>query len=369
MSDGTSIDSCTGLVGGLVAAPFQAISLASNDKTTVQSAFTATLKMTLSRAFYYQDTINFILPSQFASATVTSSNFISFTKTAGLNNTLTLDSFPSTTSTIAPNNIITFTLTGVTNPLSTAPLTLNVTFYRSNQMYQTSTVSYSAVAGTLSSTNIVPISNFVQAAGQATITLVSTLSFPANAVLTLTYPASITASTLSSTSVTRCNLNSSIVTGSTFAVSNNQIVFSNVFSANFAGTVAITISTFINPPTTQPSAYTISVTDQSGYAVMGGSYSLTANTKVLIANSVSAGSGTVLATGVTYTLSITTNYAFTAVSIIIPSDISIGAGYGSTCAPNSFSSCSLSGQNLTFVGSLAAGSYQLSWGYTTNPSS
>ena len=62
-SDGTAIDSCSSLVTGLVAAPFQTITLTSNDNTTVQSSFTASLALTLSRAFHYQDTIVFILPT------------------------------------------------------------------------------------------------------------------------------------------------------------------------------------------------------------------------------------------------------------------------------------------------------------------
>ncbi len=47
----------------------------------------------------------------------------------------------------------------------------------------------------------------------------------------------------------------------------------------------------------------------------------------------------------------------------------MGSSFSSTCAPNSFSSCTLAGQNLTFFGTQGAGSYQLSWGYNTNPNS
>ena len=369
-SDGTQIDFCTAVVQDEVAAPFQSKSLTSNDNHTVQTAMTATLKLTLSRTFSYQDTITLLLPSEFAAVSVSSSNFgSSFTKTPGLNNTLTLSNFPSTTPTIAANNAITFTLANAQNPLSTAPIYLNVSFYRSNQIYQTSVATYSATSGTLDSLSIGPSSNFVQAVGQATITLVSSLAFPPNAVITLTYPSAISAPALSSASLTRCTLNSSIVATASYLVQNNQIVFTNIFASAFAGTVTLTLSTFLNPPTTQPSLYTLSVTDQDDYAVMTGSYSLTANTRALVSNSVSASSTIVLTPGTTYTLSITTNFPFTAVSIIVPSDISIAAGYSNTCAPSSFSQCVLVGSNLTFVGSLSAGSYNLSWGYTTNPNS
>jgi hypothetical protein len=157
-------------VTGLVAAPFQAITLASNDNTIVQSSFSARLQLTLSRTFSYQDTIVFLLPNEFLSVSVTSVNFVTMTRTPNLNQ-LTLSNFPSTPSTITANNQLTFTLGGLANPLSTAPITLNVTFYRSGQLYQTSTVSYSANAGTLTSFSIAPDSNFVQALGAATFTL------------------------------------------------------------------------------------------------------------------------------------------------------------------------------------------------------
>lgn len=357
------------MVGGLVAPPFTNITLTSNDNSTVQSSFTATLKITISKTFYYQDSVILILPSELVGVSISSSNFNSFTKTPGLNNTVTLSNFPSSPETIAANNAITFTLTNIKNALSIAPLTLNVTFYRSSQLYQTQTVSYSATSGTLSSMSIVPDSNFVRTVGQATITLISSLSFPGNSQIIVTYPSSVTVGEVGSSAVVRCTLNSTVVTGVTFSISNNQIKFSNVFSSNFVGTVSLIISAFTNPFTTQPSVYSLSVSDSSNYAVMSGSTTLTSSAKALISNSVSASSLTVLDTGVTYTISMVTNYAFTAISIIIPNELTVGSLYYSTCAPNTFSSCSLVSRNLTFVGSLSAGEQQLSWGYNTNPNS
>ncbi len=368
-SDGTYINSCTSLITGLVAVPFQSIALTSNDNSTVQSSFTASLKLTLSMPFYYQDTIVMILPPEMNSPSVSSSNFATFTRTPGLNNTLTLSNFPSSPTVITANNVITFTISNIKNSLSTAPVTLNITFYRSSQLYQTQSISYTAVAGSLTSLNILPDNNFVLTVGQATINLVSNLYFPANSQITLTYPPSVTVSDLPAQSVLRCSLNSTIVSGVTYSVSNNQIKFFNLFSSNFAGTVSMIISSFVNPFTTQPSTYTVSVTDQNNFAVMSGSTVVTANTKNLISNSVSASSYTVLSTGVTYYVNLDTNYAFTAISIIIPPEVSVGSSYGSTCAPSSFSSCSLNGRNLTFLGSLPAGSIQVSWGYNTNPNS
>jgi hypothetical protein len=351
-----------------VSAPFQGISLVSNDNTTVQSSFTATLSLTLSRAFYYQDTIVFILPTEFLSVSVTSINFATITRTPNLN-TLTLSNFPSVPSTITSNNVITFTLTNINNALSTAPLSLNVTFYRSSQMYQTSIATYAANTGTLSSFGLSADSNFVQAVGSATLTLDSTLLFPSGSTITVTYPASVTATALTSSSVTRCSLNGTIIPGATYEISSNQIIFRSIFSSSFKGIVVLIIPTFTNPPTTQPSTYQLSAQDSSGYGVMTSSFVFTANTKALIASSLGASSYMVLSMGVTYTMSITSSYGFTAVSIIVPADITISPGFENTCAPNNFSSCALVGQNLTFIGTLPAGSYALSWGYVTNPNS
>jgi len=160
-----------------------------------------------------------------------------------------------------------------------------------------------------------------------------------------------------------------MVANGSYQINNNQIIFSKIYTTNFAGTTILSIGNFLNPPTVQPSTYLISLADASGYTIMTGSYIFIASTKALLSNSVSASSLKVLDTGVTYTINIAANYGFTSVSILIPSDISIGSYYASTCAPNSFSSCSLSGNNLTFIGSLVAGNYALSWGYTTNPNS
>lgn len=303
---------------GLVAAPFQAISLASNDNTTVQSSFTGRLQLTLSRTFYYQDTIVFILPDDFLSVSVSSINFATMTKIFNLNK-LTLSNFPNPPSSIASNNVITFTLSAITNPISTAPITLNVTFYRNNQLYQTSLATYSATLGQISTFSITPDSNFVQVIGQTTLTLVSSLYFPTGSTIMITYPSTVTASDSAISSVTRCSLNGTLKSGVTYSVSFNQIKFSGVFSSNFKGTVVLVIPNFYNPLTIQPSDYALSVVDSSSYPVVSGSFTLTANTKSLISNSVSASSLTVLATGVTYTVSITTNYEFTAISIIVPS--------------------------------------------------
>jgi hypothetical protein len=95
---------------------------------------------------------------------VSSVNFATITRTPNLN-TLTLSNFPSVPSTITSNNALTFTLTNIANPLSVSPISLTVSFYRANQLYQTNTAIYQATVATLSSFSISATSNFVQAVG------------------------------------------------------------------------------------------------------------------------------------------------------------------------------------------------------------
>ena len=105
---------------------------------------------------------------------------------------------------------------------------------------------------------------------------------------------------------------------------------SNLFSSTFNGIVSIIIDSFINPTTTEPTNYRLSVQLPIGnvtYGVMTGSFDISSITRALISNVISASSFRVLDTGVTYSLTIRTNHRFTAVSIILPSEISIVAGF------------------------------------------
>lgn len=256
--DNTQIDTCITTVSNIVAAPFQSSSLSSNDNTTVQSSFTATLSLTLSRNFYYQDSIVFTLPSQFLSMQISSLNFPTFTPTANLNG-LTLTNFPSSPAILSSNNILKFIISGVANPMSTAPIYLTVSIFRNNQLYQVSTVGYAAVTAPINSFSIEVDSNFVNNVGSATFSISSGVSFPANSVIVVTYPSTIVASLISASSVTLASLNGSVVTGATFQVSNNQIIFSNIFASTFFGTVTLIIGSFINPTTVQPTTFLVSV--------------------------------------------------------------------------------------------------------------
>lgn len=133
----------------------------------------------------------------------------------------------------------------------------------------------------------------------------------------------------------------------------------------------LVIESFTNPPTVQPTTYLIQVHDPTGAAIMTGLTTITAITRAFINNTITASSYQVLRSSVTYTATIATNYGFNSVSIIVPNDITIGSGYVFSCASSFFSSCLLTGNNLTFFtpSALSAGSYQLQFGSVTNPNS
>lgn len=120
-ADGTQINTCTSTVSNIAVVAFQSATLVSNDNTIIQSDFTAKMSLVLSRNFYYLDSIQITLPSDFSNPQISSITFLSFTRTANLN-VLTLDNFPSSPEIIPSNNALTFTLSSIKNPLSTAPV-------------------------------------------------------------------------------------------------------------------------------------------------------------------------------------------------------------------------------------------------------
>lgn len=187
----------------------------SSDNTQVQTRFSGVITLRLLKTFFYQDTIVLTLPSEFSQATFSYGSLIYFVTTPNLNST-TLSNFPSSPNTIAVGSTISLPLGSLTNPISTAPITLSVAFYRSSQLYQTATISYSATAASISSVSISADSNFVHANGPASLTIISTLAIPVGATLTLTYPSSILAADQLATALTLCSLNGTSVSSSTF---------------------------------------------------------------------------------------------------------------------------------------------------------
>jgi hypothetical protein len=154
-----------------------------------------------------------------------------------------------------------------------------------------------------------------------------------------------------------------------FTVSSNSITISNLFQSNFtSGVISVYFSSFINPPTIQPSIYNMIIQTSDSYSILSSTTIITVSLISLISNAISSSSYVVDDIS-TYYVNVQTNYQFTAISIILPSDVNVQNGYKATCLPNSFTSCDIVGNNMTFTGTLTSGTYNLSWGYNMNPNS
>lgn len=134
--------------------------------------------LSIAKPFAYYDTVVFKMPSNFLNAVVRSTSFSSFSQTKDTSSSsITLSSFP-TTSSRSTSSQLNFTFQSITNPISVSPVTIIVSFYRYGSLYQQSTISYSAVAGTAESFKIMPNSYFVFGNGPAQMEINSTLSIP-----------------------------------------------------------------------------------------------------------------------------------------------------------------------------------------------
>lgn len=160
-SDGSKIDTCTTVVTNLSPIQFQTAIFESTSNTMVQTSFNGRVSLSIAKPFAYYDTVVFTLPSNFLNGVVSSTSFSSFSQTRDASSSsITLANFPSTSSRSTSSQLI-FTLQSISNPVSTNPVNVVVSFYRLGSLYQQSTLSYSAVAGTAQSFKILPSSNFV----------------------------------------------------------------------------------------------------------------------------------------------------------------------------------------------------------------
>jgi len=369
-SDTSQIDTCQTNIVNLSPVAFQTISFSSLSNTIVQSSFNGSLTLKISKPFYYQDTIVLTIPQNFINTTISSSNFASFSTTIDSSSlTITLSNFPSSPSSLPTNNVITFTMQNLTNPTSIEPVSIIVSFYRSGSLYQQSTTTYTAVIGSVNTFALTSDNGFVQAVGNVLFEVNSSLAIPSASKIIVSYPSSITAINLASQGVITASLNGVSVSSVSFTVSANSIIISNLFQSNFtSGLISVYFSSFINPPTIQPSVYTMIVQTSDAYTIMSSTTAITVSLISLISNTISSSSYVVNDIS-TYFVNIQTNYAFTAISIILPSDVSVQNGYKATCLPNSFTSCDIVGNNMTFTGTLTSGTYGLNWGNSMNPNS
>ena len=293
----------------------------------MQSSFNGRVSLSIAKPFAFYDTVVFTLPSNFLNAVVSSTSFSSFSQTRDASSSsITLSNFPSTSSR-STSSQLNFTLQSITNPVSVNPVNVVISFYRLGSLYQQSTVSYSAIAGSAQSFKILPSSNFVYAKGPAQMEINSSLMIPSGSKIKVSYPANLIVSDSNSIAVSSAFLNGISVSSSTYRVTSNTIYFENVFQSNFtSGLIVIDFSQFSNPLTVQPTTYLLTVETADGYTILTGSLSITATLKTLISNSLSSSSYKVLDTGV-LTITAELNYAATAISIILPPEIIIKTGF------------------------------------------
>ena len=326
-SDGSKIDTCTTVVSNLSPILFQTAAFESLTNTTVQSTFNGRVALSIAKPFAYYDTVVFTLPSNFINAVVSSTSFSSFSQTKDTSSSsITLSNFPSTSSR-STSSQLNFTLQSITNPVSVNPVVVIVSFYRLGSLYQQSNVSYSAVAGAAQSFKIIPSSNFVYAKGPAQMEINSSFMIPSGSRIKVSYPANLIVSDSNSVAMSSAFLNGISVSSSTYRVTSNTIYFENVFQSNFtSGLILIDFSQFSNPLTVQPTTYLLTVETADGHTILTGSLSITATLKTLISNSLSSSSYKVLDTSV-LTITAELNYAATAISVILPSEITIKTGF------------------------------------------
>ena len=119
---------------------------------------------------------------------------------------MTLSSFGGALQTIPANNIITFFFQNAKNFETVEPQSLTVTFLRSGEKYQESSITYKATQSSIDAFFISSDNTAVNANGPATISLETALTFPIGSYIEITYHSSITVSNLASQSVTSASI-------------------------------------------------------------------------------------------------------------------------------------------------------------------
>jgi hypothetical protein len=109
-----------------------------------------------------------------------------------------------------------------------------------------------------------------------------------------------------------------------YQISSNVINITNLFQSPFISTpisdtsnIEFTVPVFINPPTTKPIPYTITIST-GGYPIAKYTYIYTAVLQSFIGATISSTSYQVMDTMVSYTLTFTPTYNYKSVSILIP---------------------------------------------------
>jgi hypothetical protein len=167
--DNSNIDTCQTVITNLTPIQFQTANFESTSNTLVQSSFVGRVSLSIAKPFAFLDTIVFSVPDNLLNGVISSNGFSTFSQSRDTSSSsITLSNFPSTSSR-STGSQMNFTFNSITNPISVKPITLIVSFYRLGSLYQQSTISYNAIAGTATSFKILPATSFVNARGSAQV--------------------------------------------------------------------------------------------------------------------------------------------------------------------------------------------------------
>lgn len=250
-------------------------------------------------------------------------------------------------------------------------------FSRQGEQYQSSSTTYTATIGTFTSFGLTSDSTVVNHVGESLATVVSQFRVSTGSYVEIVYNSAVNAQDMPQSAISYAALNGLRVNNVTYGVSSSVITVANVFQNTFtSGNIEVRIPQLTNPPTARPTPYTLTIKTSTGFAIATAVFTFTADLQVFkTAATLTASSYKVMDTGIIYTFSFETFYAYRSISILVPPEVSTNTGFETTCTPNTYTSCfiqSVNGsayKNITFMGTTAAGVQTISWGSNTNPNS
>lgn len=103
------------------------------------------------------------------------------------------------------------------------------------------------------------------------------LSIGVGSYMELTYHSTVNADDIAATSVESASLGGVKKTGVTYSVTDNVLLIESLFDVVFSsGDMIVSVGQFANPPTVQPTSYSLTIYSSSGYSILSSSYTYTA---------------------------------------------------------------------------------------------
>jgi hypothetical protein len=159
--------------------------------------------------------------------------------------------------------------------------------------------------------------------GNSTIQIWSQYSIPLGSYINLQYNSIINGKDTPPTAISYASINGIKVLGASYSIQSNIINITNLFQTPFNSTnnesnIEFTIPVFINPPTTKPTPYVVTIYSNNGYPIAQYTYMYIAAMQSFMDAEITSSSYTVMDSMVSYSLKFVTNFNFKSISIIIP---------------------------------------------------